>query len=303
LFHRNRNVTVQPPCNLAGTEVLDMRSSPTFAALLVLAACLAPQASAGTASTTTYSETTPLSSNTEIVRRMVSAETRARVMQSGVNLASQPLDPADEQFLVYVPTDKPATGYGLLVFVPPWKQARIPDGWADVLDRYGFILVTPANSGNDVDDFARRIPLALIAEQNIVKRYAIDPDKIFVGGFSGGARVALKLALGYPDLFRGALLDAGADPIGTDQLPLPPPDLFAQFQDARLVLVAGDGDTGALRMDAASLSSLRAHCVLNTEEQVLPSVGHVIADRGAFASALGALLKPQAAQDRAACSK
>ena len=280
-----------------------MRFAPIIATLAALATslALAPEARAGTASTVAFTETAPVSSNAEIVRRMVSGATRARVLQSGVNLASQPLDPSNEQFLVYVPADKPVGGYGLLVFVPPWKQARIPDGWADALDRQGFIFVTAANSGNDADDFARRIPLALIAEQNVLKRYVIDPSRIFVGGFSGGSRVALKLALGYPDLFRGALLDAGADPIDTDALPLPPADLFAKFEASRLVFVAGDGDTGALRMDAASLSSLRAHCVLNTEEQVLPAVGHSIADAGAFASALDALLKTGPA-DRPACS-
>ena len=268
-----------------------------------LCALLAPahEARAGSASAATFTETTALSSNAEIVRRMVNAAMQARLAQSGANLASQPLDPSAEQFLVYVPMDKPAGGYGLLVFVPPWKQARIPDGWADALDKNGLILVTAANSGNEADDFARRIPLALIAEQNIVKRYTIDPDRIFVGGFSGGARVALKLALGYPDIFKGALLDAGADPIGTDSLPLPPADLFAQFERSRLVFIAGDSDTGALRMDAASLSSLRAHCVLNTEEQVLPSVGHAIADAGAFAGALSALEKPVSGPQ--ACAK
>jgi predicted esterase len=269
----------------------------------LLCALLAParEARAGSASTATFTETTALSSNAEIVRRMVNASMQARLAQSGANLASQPLDPSAEQFLVYVPTDKPAGGYGLFVFVPPWKQLRIPDGWADALDKNGLILVTAANSGNDADDFARRIPLALIAEQNIVKRYTIDPDRIFVGGFSGGARVALKLALGYPDVFKGALLDAGADPIDTDSLPLPPEDLFAQFERSRLVFIAGDSDTGALRMDAASLSSLRAHCVLNTEEQVLPSVGHAIADAGAFAGALSALEKPVSGPQ--ACAK
>ncbi len=138
------------------------------------------------------------------------------------------------------------------------------------------------------------MPLALIAEQNVARHYAIDPTKIFVGGFSGGARVALKLALGYPDIFRGALLDAGADPIATDALPLPPEDLFAKFQSARLIFIAGDGDTGALRMDAASLSSLHAHCVRDAEEQVLPSIGHQIADARAFETALRALLNPPA---------
>jgi hypothetical protein len=41
---------------------------------------------------------------------------------------------------------------------------------------------------------------------------------------------------------------------------------------------------------------------MNTEEQVLPGVGHSIADGGAFATALSSLLKPGTVPDRAACS-
>ena len=58
----------------------------------------------------------------------------------------------------------------------------------------------------------------VLAAYNVMKRYAVDPQRVFVSGFSGGARVAMRLALAYPDLFRGALMDAGSDPIG-DAIP------------------------------------------------------------------------------------
>jgi hypothetical protein len=51
-----------------------------------------------------------------------------------------------------------------------------------VLDQFGMIFVSAARSGNDEDIISRREPLALIAAQNAMARYAIDPDKVFVGG-------------------------------------------------------------------------------------------------------------------------
>jgi poly(3-hydroxybutyrate) depolymerase len=52
--------------------------------------------------------------------------------------------------------------------------------------------------------------LALIAAQNAMAQYSVDPQQVYIGGFSGGSRVALRLALGYPDVFHGALLNAGS---------------------------------------------------------------------------------------------
>lgn len=50
-------------------------------------------------------------------------------------------------------------------------------------------------------------------------------------GFSGGSRVAEIAALAYPDVFRGAILNAGADPIdGQDGIDKPPADLLRAFQ-------------------------------------------------------------------------
>jgi hypothetical protein len=218
---------------------------------------------------------------------------RQTLARSGEVLSDQPIDLRNESFVVYVPSTTPPSGFGLLVLVPPWEDARLPDGWASVLDQFGFIFVSAAHSGNNASDLGRREPLALVAEENIRKHERVDPARVFVAGFSGGARVAMRLALAYPDVFRGAVLDAGSDPIGTSEVPLPSRDLLHQFQiSSQLVYIAGDADGPGQRANRLSMQSMRDWCMFNYVDQTTLFVGHVIADSGALARAIRALLEP-----------
>jgi hypothetical protein len=249
-----------------------------------------------------FGDYTPLASNAELVRRMLSplgyVALRRRLAAAGDSLTGYPVDLAAEQFMVYVPARAPPAGYGLMVFVPPWNDARLPEGWSGVLDRFGMILASAAHSGNDAAD-GRRKSLALLAACNVMRRSKIDPARVLVGGFSGGSRIAMRLALAYPDLFRGALLNAGSDPIGSDQTPLPPRELFLRFQQSsRLVYVTGERDTLHLAMDAASLESMRKWCVFNVVQRITPWTAHEGASAAALARALEALAAP-APQSRA----
>src|SRR5207302_4709848 len=144
----------------------------------------------------------------ELIRRMLSPLAAAQIpavqARMGLRLSEQPVDLAREKFVLYVPRRAPDRGYGLLVFVPPSDDAALPPGWVPVLDQFGLILVRPVRSGNDQSAFGRRYPLAILAEYNVATRYRLDPDRIYIAGFSGGSRVALRLALAYPDVFRGA---------------------------------------------------------------------------------------------------
>lgn len=241
-----------------------------------------------------FSEETPLSSNAELARRLLTPLAAAQVPQllarAGKSLAAQPLDLAAERFVVYVPPQAPPRGYGLLVFVPPWNEAALPPSWAPVLDRHGMIFVSAARSGNDVSVLGRREPLALIGAANIESRYKVDPERVYVGGLSGGSRIAMRIALGYPDVFRGAFLNAGSDPIGSAEIPLPPSDLFLKFQETvPLIYVTGDSDTVHLGMDAVSASSMRDWCVFSIESQPMAGAGHELAGAAALSRALTAL--------------
>jgi pimeloyl-ACP methyl ester carboxylesterase len=252
----------------------------------------------GTARQVLFTQYDPFFSNAEILRRLLSplaqAAVRDSLARSLETLAPYPIDLAKERFLVYVPSAAPPwpRGFALLVFVPPSDQDHLPFGWASQLEHHGVILVIPAAAGNTEAVLSRRVPLALSAEENIVRQYPVDRQRIYIGGFSGGSRVALRIALGYPDVFHGALLEAGSDPLGRGY-PLPPRDLFRRFQSSsHLVYVTGDRDTAHLASDASSLQSMRKWCVFNVESDEMAGVGHEVMSSEAFGQALARLLTP-----------
>jgi pimeloyl-ACP methyl ester carboxylesterase len=268
----------------------------TLAALL-LSARAAAQSATGLQEGVVFGEYSPLASEAQVVHRLLSPLAAAQIERtlqgSHQQLREQSIDLAAEAFTLYVPRAAPAHGYALLVFIPPWPDARLPPGWAVVLDRYGVIFVSARNSGNEANDVTRRAPLALLAAHNLMSRYPVDAQKVYVGGFSGGARVALRLALAYPDLFHGALLNAGSDPLDAGPPSPPSPQLLQQFQESsRLVYVTGEHDTQHLNMDADSLRSLHQWCVFDAEAQVTLAAAHAVADAAAFGRALNALLHP-----------
>lgn len=234
--------------------------------------------------------------NGELLRRLASPLQAARIvdaMGDAVHaLAAFPLDPKSQHFALYVPpAPPPAAGYALLVFVPPWKEARVPTEWIPALDRTHTIFVTPAGAGNDANVMARREPLALIAAAGVLQRYRVDPTRILIGGFSGGSRVALRLALGYPDVFHGALLDGGSDPIGTQAVPLPPADELHRFQEStRIVFLTGDEDFIRQAQQARASDALAHWCVFATRSITPPHTQHVLANGAALGQALQWLL-------------
>jgi predicted esterase len=271
-------------------------------ALLMLTAMSLPVlAPADEASTVTglqsavvFTEGGPLSQSSDILQRLLSPlaskAVRERLATAGKTLADQAIVPAQERFVLYVPPRAPPGGYGVMVFVPPWEEARLPAEWGPVLDDMGMIYVSAARSGNTEDVLGRRVALALFALENVRRRYPVNSERVYVGGFSGGSRVALRLALDYPDIFRGALLNAGSDPIGAAPDHFPSQDLLAQFQDrSRLVYITGELDDARLAMDAASRASMRKACVFNVDARVTSGAHHEVAGASALSQALRSL--------------
>jgi pimeloyl-ACP methyl ester carboxylesterase len=269
-----------------------------LAALSMPLLAAAGDAPVGLQAAVVFGDYTPLSSSAELARRLLSPLNAWRLQQAsarpGQALRAQPIDLAHESFAVYVPPGAPPPhGYALLVFVPPWETATVPPRWMPVLDRHGTIYVSAARSGNGADVLDRREPLALLAAYNIMRRYPVDPQRVYIGGFSGGSRVALHIALGYPDVFRGALLDAGSDPIGTPQIPLPSPERFGQFQEStRLVYLTGGQDDFHLDEDMRSRQSMQLWCMFNLDTVAMPWAGHDLADPAGLDHALQRLADP-----------
>jgi hypothetical protein len=278
---------------------------PRLALVLLLFAVLdtarADQPATGLLPDVVFKDYTPLATSSELVHRLLSPlaarEVEMSLSRSSEKLTEDSVDLGAEHFVVYVPATAPPEGYALLAFIPPWQDARLPPGWAAVLDRLGVIYVSAARSGNDENVLGRRAPLALLGAYNVMQRYRVNPARVWVGGFSGGSRVALRVAIGYPDLFHGALLNAGADPIGPVPA-LPQASLWQRFEEStRLVYVTGEHDTTRLANDGDSMHSMRRWCVFDTQGQVTRGAAHEVADPAALTGALRVLARPAAPPD------
>lgn len=73
-------------------------------------------------------------------------------------------------------------------------------------DQDGLILLAPASSGGSWDIISKRaygpdVTLADRALTHVFERYAVDPTRLAIGGFSDGASYALSLGLANGDLF------------------------------------------------------------------------------------------------------
>ncbi len=244
-----------------------------------------------------FDEQSPLATNAALLQRLLGPLQRLREVATLADkhetVAVYPLNLSAERFTVYLPKRRPAAGYGLLVFIPPSQDAPLPLGWAGVLDRAGYIFASAERSGNEENFASRRIPLALTAAHALTRRYRIDPDRVVIGGFSGGSRVALRIALAYPDIFSRVLLNAGSDPIGGAEAPLPSVALMSLLQThSRFAFVTGDGDDLNLAKDAETRMSLSRWCVEATTTIRPPNSGHEIMDASALSLALSALNRP-----------
>ncbi len=267
-------------------------------AFVFAAACLFGVARADDAqSIVAFDSYSPLSRSDELARRMLTPLTaqrlRAALGQSNQVPRDQAIDLSQEIFALHVPPPLANGRFALLVFVAPWNDAKIPPQWIAPLDRTSTIMVSAGKSGNDKNVLDRREPIALLAAHNVMQRYPVDASRVYIGGFSGGSRVALRLALAYPDLFSGALLEAGSDPIGDADAPIPDGARFAQFQErSRIVYLTGTNDAEHLAQDARSTHSLREWCAAGVSAMTIPWAGHKPADAAWFERALVELQAP-----------
>jgi predicted esterase len=239
----------------------------------------------------------PLSTNDELLRRLLTplqAEfTRRKLAATGKSLATEAIDLRGERFSLYVPPKAPPGGYGLLVFVPPWPEARVPPEWIPVMDIHGMIFVTAAHTGNDSSVLGRRIPLAVIEAENVIDRYPVNSQHVYVGGLSGGARIALRVAIAFPEQFRGAVLNAGSDPLGGDGTAVPPrPLLYRLQQDSRIATVTGSDDAINVSKDAESAQAMTRWYAYNFTPRTIAFMGHDLARPDALSDALDLLQSP-----------
>ncbi len=134
-------------------------------------------------------------------------------------------NPGELRMLAYIPQDLPL-GAPLIVVLHGCTQragahARAA-GWLQLADRLGFAVLAPeqtaANNPNRCFNWFEPADTARGSGEcasihamtaHIVRREALDPDRVFVTGLSAGGAMASALLAAYPESFAGGAVIAG----------------------------------------------------------------------------------------------
>jgi poly(3-hydroxybutyrate) depolymerase len=112
---------------------------------------------------------------------------------------------------IYVPetydASKPA---GLMVYISPTSSGEIRGDWQSVIDSENLIWIGANQSGNRTRT-NKRILLATLAPYLASESYEIDPDRVYLSGFSGGGKAAGLASVHLARLFKGAIFICGAE--------------------------------------------------------------------------------------------
>lgn len=297
-------------------SAIDMRSGRRpwmgIGLLWLGALCAAPVAVSATAATGWQTEQrfdaySPLAAKHELVDRVLVPTLADRIrrfeQQTGQQASEHTVNLADEHFDLFVPARAPEGGYALMVFVSPMPDFPLSAGWKKALEKQGMIFVSARKSGNQQNVLDRRIPLALHAVENVQRHYPVNSERIYIAGFSGGSRVAWRIARAYADLFSGALLIGGSDAFGEFDTAPPLPEQMDWLRTrSRIVFATGGTDLPNRGKDARTRASLEHFCVPGARTISVPRVDHWVPPPRKFAEALRALEAPlPAAEGRADC--
>jgi predicted esterase len=234
-------------------------------------------------------ERAPLSSLDEVQRRV--GWSAADVVER-----DEDYDVAREEFDLYVPPSNGDEGArGLLVWIGATANASVPAGYRDVLSRQGVMWAAARNSGND-RKAPVRMNLALDVAFEVGRRYKLDPRRTWVGGMSGGARSASKVALLYPEVFAGGLFTCAADyprdvpSAATGKswrsgMPRPSPVHLVLAKAGRFLLLTGDGDPNRDEVTAVYRAYI-ADGFPNVQLVVSPNIGHELPSATVFQEVL-----------------
>lgn len=105
-------------------------------------------------------------------------------------------DDAGQSYALYLPSDyAPERAWNLLLaFHPAARGAAFVDTYRAAAERYGYIVAASNNARNGSWDAITRAVRAV--SRDVARRFVVDAERVYLTGHSGGARVAMEIALG-----------------------------------------------------------------------------------------------------------
>lgn len=195
-------------------------------------------------------------------------------------------DITKEQFQLVIPENYRADeAWGLFIWVSANDAAVVPADWLSALAARKLLFVGALHGGNPRNIFDR-VRMAVDADVGMRREFRIDGRRVYVSGFSGGARVASMLGVAFADLFSGAMPFMAVN--FYTELPLPdgktlgisfiPDDEVLEIAKSkgRFVLVTGEKDFNRGEVHSADENGFRKEGFKNVLCLEVPGVGHAM---------------------------
>jgi predicted esterase len=122
-------------------------------------------------------------------------------------------DSLKQRYQLFVPKgiqkNKPAS---LVLFISPSNQPAGWNSWKAICEKQGILFASPFGAGNSTPP-GQRTRIVLDVLNDVRRQYAIDPDRTYLTGFSGGGRMACSIGFALPECFGGVIPLCGTNPI------------------------------------------------------------------------------------------
>jgi pimeloyl-ACP methyl ester carboxylesterase len=126
-----------------------------------------------------------------------------------------------QSYALYLPsTYSPDRAWSLLIAFHPAARGRaMVDTYRAAAEKYGYLVAGSNNSRNG----SWQVSLASIQAMStdISQRFSIDGNRFYMTGLSGGARVAMQLALGTKNMVAGVIASSAGYPDSQPRKSLP----------------------------------------------------------------------------------
>ncbi len=169
---------------------------------------------------------------------------------------------------IYVPPGyRPDSPAGLLVYVSPSPSGALPRGWSRIMDEHNLIWISANESGNRAL-VPRRVLLSILAISAAQQTYAVDAERVYISGFSGGGKVASMVATDYAETFKGGIFICGVEFWQGER-----PRYFDYIKSNHYVFLTGDHDQ-ALEPTKRVFRAYRKAGIESTNLIVIRNMGH-----------------------------
>lgn len=181
-------------------------------------------------------------------------------------------DSTAQKYELYVPENldkrKPAP---VVIFISAGDSPAGWSQWQTVCKKAGVIFASPFGAGNNTPA-PRRAHIVLDVLDDIARRHKIDPDRTYLGGFSGGSRIACGIVFALPEYFGGVVPVCGAEKLRDDSW-------LRQRVTDRISVALVTGETDFNRAEVENLRETMLTTVgVRTKRWTVPGMGHGVPD-------------------------